>query len=181
MHTECQQSIDNRRGPALPAPSGLAHRLHRGERVRATEEISAHPITVQATLLCRLARLGVDVREILREARIHRSRFEAPRARLTRGEFLGLWRAIELCGKSGVGLRLGAEAHQHNVAFAAALHTRNLAESLQHLGRYKQLTCSQEIKVDVSGGEARVHVQWLLAEGGLPPAAIVDGAFAAVA
>ncbi len=136
-------------------------------------------IPVQATLLDRLARLGVDVREVLREASIPPSRFEAPKTPLTTREFLGLWRAIGLCGTPDVGLRLGAEAHQHNAAFATALHARNLADGLQHLGRYQRLTCSMEMTVDITGGEARVHVHCSLAEGS-SPTALIDGAFAAV-
>src|SRR5437016_10225447 len=132
----------------------LAHALQSRQRVIATEVIPML-IPVQATLLDRLARLGVDVREVLREASIPPSRFEAPKTPLTTREFLGLWRAIGLCGTPDVGLRLGAEAHQHNAAFATALHARNLADGLQHLGRYQRLTCSMEMTVDITGGEAR--------------------------
>jgi len=165
---------------AFSARQELAHALQWRQRMSATQGIPRHDIPVHATLLDRLARLGLDVQQVLREASIPPSRFEAPKPRLRAREFVALWRVLESCGMPDVGLRLGAEAHQQNVAFAAALYARNLADGFQLLGRYQGLTCSQEITVDISGGEARVHVHWPLAEGS-STTALIDAHFAAVA
>src|SRR6266446_2248084 len=165
---------------AFSARQELAHALQWRQRMSATQGIPRHDIPVHATLLDRLARLGLDVQQVLREASIPPSRFEAPKPRLRAREFVALWRGLESCGMPDVGLRLGAEAHQQNGAYAAALYARNLADGFQLLGRYQGLTCSQEITVDISGGEARVHVHWSLAEGS-STTALIDAHFAAVA
>jgi hypothetical protein len=37
------------------------------------------------------------------------------------------------------------------------------AEALQQLGRYKRLTCPEDVTVEITRAEARIRVEWLLA------------------
>jgi AraC-like DNA-binding protein len=140
-------------------------------------------VPISASLLERLAALGVDVGRVLRRASIARSRFEGSKARVTTAEFFAFWRAIEEVGDArDLGLRIGAETppQKLHVASMAALHSPNFGEALRRLARYKRLVCPEQITVAVVRGEARVRFEWLLAGEG-PPTLLIDGVFAGVA
>jgi AraC-like DNA-binding protein len=139
-------------------------------------------VPLSMTTLDRLAELGVDVPRVLRGANIARSRFEAGKARITTAEFFAVWRTIEELGAApGLGLQLAHEVpvHQHHVASLAALQSANLGEGLRRLARYKRLVCPEDVRLDVSRGEARLRFEWLLAEED-PPNVLIDAVFASV-
>jgi AraC-like DNA-binding protein len=140
-------------------------------------------VPIGASLLDRLAALGVDVSRVLQRANIARSRFEGSKARVSTAEYFAFWRAIEELGDArDLGLRIGGETsqHQQHVASMAALHSPNLGEALKRLARYKRLVCPEQITVAIVRGEARVRFEWLLAGEG-PPTLLIDGVFASVA
>ncbi len=140
----------------------------------------ADVVPIVASLLDRLAELGVDVDRVLREASLPRSRFDTSKAYVTTQEFFAFWQAVEASGSPrDVGLRLGSEIlpHQHNVATMAALVSPNVGDALKKLARYKRLVCPEQITVRVVRGEARVAFEWLLA-GEDPPRMLIDGVFA---
>ncbi len=137
-------------------------------------------VPVSASLLERIAGLGVDFARVLRQANLARSRFEGGKARVTTAEYFALWRALEQVGGApNLGLRIGSEVqpHQQHVASMAALHSPNLGEALKKLARDKRLVCPEQITIDVVRGEARLRFEWLLA-GEEPPTLLIDGVFA---
>ncbi len=136
-------------------------------------------VPVPSALLDRLMRLGVDVDQLLRAAGVARSRFQPSKARLTTSEFFALWGGLEQSNAAAdLGLRLGASAqpHQYDVVFSAALHSATLGEALHKLARYKRLVCPEQVVIDVSGGEAKIRFEWLLAETS-PPPLLIDATF----
>ncbi len=139
-------------------------------------------VPIPVVLFERLARAGLDVDEILRQAKLPRSRFNVPKPEGTTAEFFALWRAVEESGADGdLGLRLGVEAltDEENVAALAALHSATLGEGLQRLARYKRLVCPEKIRIDIEHGEAQLRFEWLLAEED-PPPLLTDLVFAGV-
>ena len=140
-------------------------------------------VPLSASMLERLAVLGVDVARVLRDANIPRSWFESSKAHVTTDEFFAFWRAVEALGEGrDLGLRMGSETapHQQHVASMASLHSPNLGEALKRLARYKRLVCPEQITIDVVRGEARLRFEWLLAAEG-PPRLLIDSVFASVA
>ena len=139
-------------------------------------------LPLPASLLDRLGALGVDVPRLLRQAKLPRSRFDGPRARLSTAEVFTFWRALhEIGAPRDVGLRFGAETppHQWSVASTAALWSPTLGDALERLARYKRLVCPENLAVDVVGREARLRFEWVLADEP-PPDALIDGIFASV-
>jgi AraC-like DNA-binding protein len=136
-------------------------------------------VPLSTMTLDRLTPLGVDVSRVLARANVAPSRFEGGKARVTTAEFFAVWRAIEEIGPADIGLRLGSEtpSHQQHVASLAALHSPNLGEGLRRLARYKRLVCPEDVRLDVTRGEARLRYEWVLAEDD-PPSALIDGVFA---
>ena len=118
-------------------------------------------VPVPGVLLDRLTSLGVDVEQVLRLSGLARSRFQAPKARLSTSEFFALWRAMErVAGAADFGLRLGSSrmsAH-YDVVSMAALHSPTLGEALKKLARYKRLVCPEQVNIEVAAGEAVVFV-----------------------
>jgi len=100
-------------------------------------------------------------------------------AELTTEAYFAFWR--EVAGgdaRTGLGLAIGAAAYGKTVSSEAALQTPTLGDALRTLGRYKRLACPEDVIVEVSGGEASVHFEWVLATGEVP-AILVDAIFAA--
>ncbi|PTL81253.1 AraC family transcriptional regulator [Vitiosangium sp. GDMCC 1.1324] len=139
-------------------------------------------VTLSSVLLDRLAALGVDVPRLLRHAGVLPSRFQPSKARLTIPEFFAFWRALEEVGGSrDLGLRVGAEAlpHQLDVASLAALHSPSLGEALKKFARYKRLCTEKTVRVETTGGEARISFHWENVEEALP-LMLVDASFASL-
>ena len=87
-----------------------------------------------------------------------------------------LWRAIgETSGDPGIGLKLGAEPRfeRYQPSAIAAVCSRSFRDALQRIGRYKQLTCPEEIHVHTTGDEASVEFIYLQAEE-VQPDVLVD-------
>ena len=136
-------------------------------------------VPVPSSLLDRLARLGVDVDQLLRAAGVARSRFQPSKARLSTHEFFALWGALERAASApDLGLRLGSSAlpHQYDVVFSAALHSATLGEALHKLARYKRLVCPEQVVLEVANGEAKIRFEWLLADTN-PPQFLIDATF----
>src|SRR5690242_21400156 len=96
--------------------SVLPRRPRRGTP-RGTRMTDLVPIPI--VLFERLARAGLDVDAILRQANLPRSRFNVAKPEGTTAEFFALWRAVEQSGADAdLGLRLGVEAltDEENVA-----------------------------------------------------------------
>jgi AraC-like DNA-binding protein len=143
--------------------------------------VLADCITITASLLRRLRELGVPLDAVMGRAGLGAARFEAAHSGFTTEEFFAFWRAIddERSVSRELGLVLGSQAIDggYSVACSAALHAATLADALASLARYKQLTCPEQVELEVAGGEASVRFHWVLA-GASVPRLLVDSTFA---
>jgi AraC-like DNA-binding protein len=127
----------------------------------------------------RLDRVGVDLEVLARDAGIAPQQLLAHDGTLRTAEYFALFRALERQGGADVGLRLAARADSFSLAGHAALSSPTLGEGLARLSRYKRLTCPEEITIVVARDEARIRLEWLLADDD-PPAPLVDTVFAGI-
>lgn len=118
---------------------------------------------------------GVPVRAALAEAGLD------PAAQaVTTAQFFALWSAVErIARRPDLGLVLGADAPDggYSVAVDAALRAPDLATALVTFGRYKRLTCPEQVVLERDGDEASVRFHWVLATSNVPPL-LVDSTFA---
>ena len=85
---------------------------------------------------------------------------------VTTAELFALWRAIgEVGADPALPLKLATETRTERLhpSAIAALCTPNLGSAVNHLARYKQLTCAEEIVQEVIGYEWSIRFRWLLA------------------
>ena len=136
-------------------------------------------VPIPRTLFTRLAALGVDVRQALRQAGIEGSRVQGPKPSVSASEYLAFWRAAEALGPPYLGVRFGAEPewHQLDVASIAALHSRDLGDALRNLERYKGIHCTPGLWTETANGVMRVGLCWELSQGQIP-SVILDATFA---
>src|SRR5204862_371482 len=75
-------------------------------------------------------------------------------------ELFALWRRVgEMSSDPGIGLKLGAETRltRSHPAAIAVICSRTFGDALLRLGRYKQLTCPEEIRVHRKAQETSVE------------------------
>jgi AraC-like DNA-binding protein len=128
-------------------------------------------IPVPRFLLARLEGAGVDVDALLRKLGTTRARLEASQARLSTAEYMAFWNSfetIEVPRDFGFRLVETRQPQHYDVASLVALRSRDFAEAIARLARYKRLVCPEEISVTEKGGEARMRYDWFLAEAALP-------------
>jgi AraC-like DNA-binding protein len=100
-------------------------------------------------------------------------------AELTTDEYFEFWRDVARRDDSpDLGLSIGIAVFGRSVASAAALQASTLGDALRTIGRYKRLSCPEDVLVEIRDGEAAVRFDWILATGGVP-ALLVDAVFAA--
>ena len=86
--------------------------------------------------------------------------FEQEKVYVTTAELFALWRSVgELSSDPGIGLKLGSETRleRSHPAAIAVMCSHSFADALDRLGRYKKLTCPEEIRVDRKAQEAVVE------------------------
>ena len=114
----------------------------------------------------KLEELGVRTPRVLQRAGLPQDLFDQTRILLTTEEFFALWQAIgEVSGDPAIGVRLGTETrteHFHPMG-VAALSTENFGAAVNHVARYKKLTCPEEIVQKIDGDEWSIQFRWLLA------------------
>ena len=97
---------------------------------------------------------------------------------LTTDEFFAFWRDVAAVNeRADLGLSLGLAVFGRSVAAIAAQQAPTLGDALRTLGRYKRLTCPEDVLVEVEDGEPSVRFDWMLATGEVP-ALVVDAVFA---
>ena len=134
-------------------PSNLGERMNKHFRVAGR-------------LALRLEELGVRVSAVLRRAGLPQDLFEQTRVLVTTQELFALWHAVGQVGTDpAIGLKLGTEARteRFHPSGIAALSTANFGAAVNHMARYKQLTCPEEIVQHTSGKEWSIRFRWLLA------------------
>jgi AraC-like DNA-binding protein len=118
---------------------------------------------------------GVSVSAVLRRAGLAQDLFKQSRVLVNTAELFALWHAIgEVSNDPAIGLKLGTEPRieRFHPSALAALSTESFGAAIEHMARYKQLTCPEEIRHTVTDGEWTLRFRWLLAVDAEPPALI---------
>ena len=98
---------------------------------------------------------------------------------LTTDEYFAFWRAVAASDdRADLGLSIGGAVFGRSVSAQAALQAPTLGDALRTIGRYKRLSCPEDVLVEVRDGEPSVRFDWVLATGEVPPL-LVDAVFAA--
>ncbi len=131
---------------------------------------------VSGLLARRLDGFGISLPAVLDVAGLPAGFFDQERILVTTEELFALWRAIgTVSGDPAIGLKLGSESRlEYNDPTAiAALCSQTFRDAVTRIGRYKQLTCPEEISTKSSRGETAIEFSWLLAREA-EPEALVD-------
>lgn len=124
--------------------------------------------------------VGLSHPVLLRQAGLPIGLFDQEKVLLTTDEFFALYNAIpEVSRDPAIGLKLGTDdrIELYDPICIATLCSRSFQDALKRLGRYKQLTCPEDIALVERGEECAVRFNWLLAEEE-EPAVLVDACFA---
>lgn len=111
-----------------------------------------------------LAEHQIPLPAVLQRAGLPVGFFEQEKVFATTDELFSLWRAIgESCSDPAIGLKLGAETRleRFNPTAIAAICSRNFRDALERIGRYKRITCPEEIRVRTVRGESSVEFVFL--------------------
>jgi AraC-like DNA-binding protein len=112
----------------------------------------------------RFTEQGLALPALLRRAGLPAGLFDQEKVHVTTAELFALWRGVgELSTDPGIGLKLGSETRlaRTHPAGIAVLCSRTFSDALARLGRYKQLTCPEEIRVANKGRETSVEFFYL--------------------
>jgi AraC-like DNA-binding protein len=108
----------------------------------------------------RFAEQKIAVPALLRGAGLPTALFEQDKVYVTTAELFALWRTVgTMSPDPGIGLTLGSEtrlARSHPAAIAV-MCSRTFGDALHRLGRYKKLTCPEEIRVRRTDQETSVE------------------------
>lgn len=135
---------------------------------------------VPARKVAKMREAGINVAEVLQRAGLPANLLEQPRVLLTTDEWFAMWRAIDQVGRDpAIGLTLGTEdrPERHDPVGLAALSAASFGEAITSIGRYKQITCPEEVVSEISDTEWSIQFRWLLAEE-QEPEILVDVCFA---
>jgi AraC-like DNA-binding protein len=114
----------------------------------------------------RFAEQKIALPALLRRAGLPVTLFQQEKVYVTTAELFALWRSVaELSPDPGIGLKLGAETRlaRSHPAGIAVMCSRTFGDALQRLGRYKQLTCPEEIRIHRTDQEAAVEFYYVQA------------------
>ena len=132
---------------------------------------------VSGLLARQLEEHGVPVAAVLRRAGLPAGWLRQEKILATTEELFAFWRAVgEVSEDPTIGLRLGRDvpADGGTPQTIAALHSESFLDAVQRMGRYKKLTCPEEIRL-VRGGRDECAVEFVFLLGGdAEPAALVD-------
>lgn len=112
----------------------------------------------------RFAEQKIAVPALLRRAGLPVTLFQQEKVYVTTAELFALWRSVaELSPDPGIGLKLGSETRlaRSHPAGIAVMCSRTFGDALQRLGRYKQLTCPEEIRIHRTDQEAAVEFYYV--------------------
>jgi len=126
---------------------------------------------ISSLLPARLMEHKLALPKLLRLAGLPTGFFQREKTYATTAELFSLWRAIgEMSPDPGIGLKLGAEPRfeRYQPTAIAAVCSRSFHDALQRIGRYKQLTCPEEIRVTTTRDESTVEVVYTEAEEAQP-------------
>src|SRR5580765_2390024 len=128
-------------------------------------------LRISSTWAQRFAEQKIAVPTLLRRAGLHAGLFRQEKIYATTNELFALWRSVgEMSSDPGIGLILGAEtrmARSHPAAIAV-MCSRTFGDALLRLGRYKQLTCPEEIRLHTKAQETSVEFFYVEAKEAQP-------------
>jgi AraC-like DNA-binding protein len=119
----------------------------------------------------RFAEQKIALPALLRRAGLPIGLFEQEKVYVTTAELFALWRSVgETSSDPGIGLTLGAETRlaRTHPAGIAVMCSRTFGDALLRLGRYKQLTCPEEIRVHTKAQETSVEFFYVEAKEAQP-------------
>jgi len=128
----------------------------------------------------RMEEVGLSHPVLLHQAGLPIGLFDQEKVLLTTDEFFALYNAIPAVSRDpAIGLKLGTDdrIELYDPICIATLCSRSFQDALKRLGRYKQLTCPEDIALVERGEECAVRFHWSLAEEE-EPAVLVDACFA---
>jgi len=117
-------------------------------------------LRISRTWARRFTEQKIAVPPLLRRAGLPPGLFQQEKVYVTTAELFALWSAVgEMASDPAIGLRLGAETRfeRSHPAAIAVMCSRTFADALERLGRYKKLTCPEEIRVHKKAEEAAVE------------------------
>jgi AraC-like DNA-binding protein len=132
------------------------------------------------TTFSKLEEHGVSAAAVLRRAGLPVAYIAEPRVLLKTEELFALWRAVSEVSKNpAIGVLLGNETktERFTPTGIAALSCDTFGAAVEKIGRYKQLTCPEEILQKKRAGEWTIQLHWLLADEVEPPT-LTECAFA---
>ncbi|MCW5552183.1 MAG: AraC family transcriptional regulator [Verrucomicrobiae bacterium] len=112
----------------------------------------------------RFAEQNIALPALLRRAGLPVTLFQQEKVFVTTAELFSLWRSVsELSADPGIGAKLGSETRlaRTHPAGIAVMCSRTFGDALQRLGRYKQLTCPEEIRLHRTDQEAAVEFYYV--------------------
>ncbi len=139
-------------------------------------QVTSDRFKVSGLWATRLREHQVSVPDVLRRAGLPTSFFQQEKIYVTTAELFAFWRAIgETSHDPAIGLKLGIEPRfeRYQATAIAAVCSHSFRDALQRIGRYKKLTCPEEIRVRTSGDEASVEFVYTQAEE-VQPEVMVD-------
>jgi AraC-like DNA-binding protein len=128
----------------------------------------------------RLEERSVSPDAVLRQAGLPAGLLREEKSLVTTEQLFAFWRAVaEVSGDPAIGLALGSEdrIERLDLVSLAALSASSFRDAVARAARYKQLTCPEQIQLQVRGTECAIQFGWVLAEG-LEPWVLTDLCFA---
>src|SRR3954452_13932404 len=117
-------------------------------------------LRISSTWAKRFAEQKIVVPTLLHRAGLAATLCQQEKVYVTTAQLFALWRSVgEMSADPGIGLRLGAETRlaRSHPAGIAVMCSRTFGDALLRLGRYKQLTCPEEIRVHRKARETSVE------------------------
>jgi len=111
----------------------------------------------------KMEELGLSASAVLRRAGLPQDFLRETRLLLKTEELFALWRAIgEVSTDPSIGLLLGTEnrTERFHPVGLAALSADDFGAAIDHMARYKQLTCPEEILQKRNREEWSIRFRW---------------------
>ena len=121
--------------------------------------------------LNRLAEFGISPEDVQRVAGLPPGWLREERVLLDTEQLFSFWNAVATVSADPlIGLRLGSDARlpSYDPVGLAALSSSTFHDAIVRAGRYKQLTCPEEIRLTRRGREWRVQFRWVLTRERVP-------------
>lgn len=135
---------------------------------------------VSGTFFEKLEELGVRASAVLGRAGLPLDIAKEPSVRLSTKELFALWRSVgEVSTDGAIGLQIGTETKTerfHPIGLVA-LSSENFGAAVDHMARYKRLTCPEEIVQELDDEEWGIRFHWLLTDE-VEPSVLIDCVFA---